>query len=59
MIGNIPASLIIDIPLVFIVMGIMTIPTIIKGKLSRWQGISLLCIYAAFIASQAILGFAG
>ena len=59
MIGDIPASLIIDIPLVFIVMGIMTIPTILKGKLSRWQGISLLCIYAAFIASQAILGFAG
>ncbi|MBR2929971.1 MAG: calcium/sodium antiporter [Clostridia bacterium] len=56
-IGGIPASLIIDIPLVFIVMGIMTIPTIMKGKLSRWQGISLLCIYAAFIASQAILGF--
>ena len=58
MIGNIPASLIIDIPLVFIVMGIMTIPTILKGKLSRWQGISLLCIYVAFIASQAILGLA-
>lgn len=56
-INGIPASLIIDIPLVFIVMGILTIPTIIKGKLSRWQGISLLAIYAAFIASQAILGF--
>ncbi len=55
--GGIPASLIIDIPLVFIVMGILTVPTIIKGRLSRWQGISLLCIYAAFIASQAILGF--
>ena len=57
-IGNIPASLIIDIPLVFIVMGIMTIPTILRGKLSRWQGILLLCIYVAFIASQAILGLA-
>ena len=55
--GGIPASLIIDIPLVFITMGIMTIPTIIKGKLSRWQGVALLGIYAAFIASQAILGF--
>ena len=56
-ISGIPASLIIDIPLVFITMGILTVPTIIKGRLSRWQGISLLCIYAAFIASQAILGF--
>ena len=57
-ISGIPASLIIDIPLVFITMGILTVPTIIKGRLSRWQGISLLCLYAAFIASQAVLGFA-
>jgi cation:H+ antiporter len=56
-INGIPASLIIDIPLVFITMGILTIPTIIKGKLSRWQGIALLVVYAGFIASQAILGF--
>ena len=56
-ISGIPASLIIDIPLVFITMGILTIPTIIKGKLSRWQGIALLAVYAGFIASQAILGF--
>ena len=54
MIGDIPASLIIDIPLVFIVMGIMTIPTILKGKLSRWQGISLLCIYFAFMLTQFV-----
>ena len=46
------ASLIFDIPLVFIVMGIMTIPTIIRGKLARWQGISLLCIYAAYCVLQ-------
>ena len=46
------ASLIFDIPLVFIVMGIMTVPTIIKGKLQRWQGISLLCIYAAYCVLQ-------
>ena len=46
------ASLIFDLPLVFIVMGIMTIPTIIRGKLARWQGISLLCIYAAYCVLQ-------
>ena len=49
------ASLIFDIPLVFIVMGIMTIPTIIKGKLQRWQGISLLCLYAAYCVLQFVV----
>lgn len=46
------ASLVFDLPLVFIIMGILTIPTIIKGKLQRWQGISLLCIYAAYCVLQ-------
>ena len=49
------ASFIFDIPLVFIVMGIMTIPTIIKGKLQRWQGISLLAIYAAYCVLQFVI----
>ena len=49
------ASLIFDIPLVFIVMGIMTIPTIIKGKLQRWQGISLLALYAAYCVLQFVV----
>ncbi len=49
------ASLIFDIPLVFILMGIMTIPTIIKGKLSRWQGISLLCLYGAYCVLQFVV----
>lgn len=49
------ASLVFDLPLVFIVMGIMTIPTIIKGKLSRWQGISLLSIYAAYCVLQFVV----
>ena len=49
------ASFIFDIPLVFIVMGIMTIPTIIKGKLSRWQGISLLCLYFAYCVLQFVV----
>ena len=48
------SSLVIDLPLVFVVMGILTIPTIIKGKLSRWQGITLLTVYAAYCAFQFI-----
>ena len=54
LISGMNASLLIDVPLVFIAMGILTIPTIIRGKLARWQGISLLCIYAAFCAVQFI-----
>ena len=46
------ASLVFDLPIVFLVMGIMTIPTILKGQLKRWQGISLLAIYVAFMMVQ-------
>ncbi|MBO7196596.1 MAG: calcium/sodium antiporter [Clostridia bacterium] len=55
------ASLLIDVPLVFLVMGIMTIPTILKGKLQRWQGISLLAIYVSYVVFQVVmaLAFAG
>ena len=53
-VNGINASLIVDIPLVFAVMGILTIPALIKGKLSRWQGITLLCIYAAFCVFQFV-----
>ena len=46
------ASLVLEIPVFFAVMAIMTIPTIFRGKLSRVQGISLLAIYAAFLVIQ-------
>ena len=49
------ASFIFDIPLVFIAMGILTIPTILKGKLQRWQGISLLSIYVAYCVLQFVV----
>ncbi len=48
------ASLVLDIPVMLAVMAIMTIPTIIRGKLSRWQGILLLGIYAAYIVMQFV-----
>lgn len=54
-IAGINASLVLDIPLMLVVMGILTIPTIIKEKLSRWQGIALLGIYAAFCTLQFVL----
>ena len=49
------ASLVFDLPLVFLVMGIMTIPTIFAGKLRRWQGISLLTLYAAYCVLQFVV----
>ena len=52
LIGGVNASLVLDIPVMLIVMAILTIPTLIKEKISRWQGILLLCIYAAFCVLQ-------
>lgn len=54
-IGGINASLIIDLPVMLGVMLIMTVPALISQKLSRVQGILLLCIYAAFCAVQFIM----
>ncbi len=47
-------SLIIDIPVMFTVMLILVVPPLVKGKLYRWQGVTLLAIYAAFCALQFI-----
>lgn len=55
LIGGIASSLVIDIPVMFAVMAILVVPTLIKGKLSRWQGITLLAIYAAFCTLQFVL----
>ena len=49
---GINSSFVLDLPLVFAVMGIMIVPTLIKGKLSRWQGITLLCLYVGFCILQ-------
>ncbi len=46
------ASLVMDIPVMWAVMLILTVPALLKGRLSRWQGILLLCIYAAFCTVQ-------
>jgi len=49
---GINSSFVLDIPLVFTVMGLMVVPAMIKGKLSRWQGIVLLCLYTGFCVLQ-------
>ena len=51
-IGGVPTSLAVEIPVMFLVMAIMTLPALKRGKLTRPQGILLLCIYAAFCVFQ-------
>ena len=46
------ASLVLDIPVMLTVMLILTVPALIRGKLSRAQGYILLIIYFAFTAFQ-------
>ena len=48
-------SLVFDIPVMLGVMSLMIFPALIGKKLSRWQGILLLCIYAAFCVCQFTL----
>ena len=53
-IGGTPVSLIVDIPVMLFVMAFMTLPALKRGKLTRVQGILLLCIYAAFCVFQFV-----
>ena len=46
------SSLVLEIPVMLLVMSILTIPTLIRGKLTRSQGIILLAIYAVFCFIQ-------
>ena len=55
MLFGINASLVLDIPLMIAVMLLLTVPALIRKKLSRWQGIVLLAIYAAFCTLQFVL----
>lgn len=49
------ASLVLEIPVMFAVMLLMTVPALIRGKLSRIQGIALLILYGAFCTVQFTL----
>ena len=48
-------SLVFDIPVMLGVMSLMIFPALIGKKLSRWQGVLLLAIYAAFCVCQFML----
>ena len=54
-IAGMNASLVVDTPVMLGVMLILTVPSIIRGKLSRIQGILLLAIYFGYIVFQFLL----
>ena len=54
-IGGLNASLVVDLPLMIIVMLIVTIPALIKGKLTRAKGIILLVLYDSFLVFQFLI----
>ena len=49
------ASLVLELPVMFLVMLLLTIPALVRGTLSRGQGILMLAVYAAFCAVQFAL----
>ena len=49
------SSLVLELPVMLLVMLVLTIPALLKGRLSRPQGIVLLAIYAAFCVVQFTL----
>ncbi len=49
------ASLVLDLPVAFLVMVLLVAPPLWKGRLYRWQGVTLLALYAAYCAVQFTL----
>lgn len=49
------ASLILELPVMIGVMMLLCLPALIRGKLTRVQGVLLLCIYMIFTVSQFII----
>lgn len=54
-IAGINTSLLVDIPVVLLAMAILTLPALIRKKLSRVQGVTLLTLYAAFCVFQFLV----
>ena len=48
-------SQLFEIPLMVVVMAFMTLPALFKGKLRRWQGVTLLAVYVSFVALQVLI----
>lgn len=53
-IGGVNASLAVDLPVMLVSMAILTLPALVRGRLSRWQGVLLLALYAVFCVLQFV-----
>ena len=49
------ASLVLDLPVMLLVMLLLTVPALVRGKLSRVQALALLAVYGALCAVQFTL----
>ena len=49
------ASLVLDLPVMFLVILLLVVPPLRRGRLYRWQGAALLAVYAAYCAVQFLL----
>ena len=54
-VAGVNTSLLVEIPLMLAVMLLLVLPAMIRGKLYRWQGITLLALYAAFCTFQFLI----
>lgn len=52
---GLPSSLVMEIPVMLFVMSFLTLPALVKNKLSRTQGVVLLAVYAVFCVLQFVL----
>lgn len=52
LVGGMNASLVVDIPVMLVVMSFLVIPAFVRQKLSRFQGIVLLAVYATYCVFQ-------
>ncbi len=48
------ASLVVDMPVMWIVSILLCLPSMINGEVKRWQGITMLAIYTAFTVFQFV-----
>ena len=55
LLGGMNASLVVDIPVMLAVMALLCVPALKNGRLRRWQGVMLLCVYAAFTVFQFLI----
>lgn len=54
-VAGVNSSFVIDLPIMMFVMLFMTVPALIRGKLSKWQGYTMLGVYVAFCIVQFVI----